>query len=176
MCNFRNQILSEPTHPIPRVKMIVKTLPFTLPTENFPFKDDSQSKALVPGAGLSVEILCKTPRHLSFKVIIDYAGGRKSPLFECVSTSEIASWWPDFENIRDVYAEVYGGNFENIGTLEEFIAQRLKIVIDLDKLDGHAIFSLVFEIEPKDGKSFAVERSSNLSIRERLESWIGDTE
>jgi hypothetical protein len=154
---------------------MTKTPPFRLPEDNFlPFKDISRNKQLVPGAGLSVEIIGKTPSHLSFRINKIFAGGCIEPLFEYVS-AEIGKWWPNSDQISEINHEILDGNLDRITTLQEFVTERLNITVDLDTEEGEAIFRLKFEVEPSAGKSCVVHRSSKISLR-RLESWIGDIE
>lgn len=152
-----------------------KTPPFKLPEDIFlPLKDSTRNRRLAPGAGLSVELVGKNLSHLTFNVIRVFAGNREEPLFECVS-AEIGKWWPNSEQVDEVNTELYNSNFDRVVILQEFITKRLHIEVDLDTEGGEAIFRLKFEIEPRDGKSCSVPRSSTISLL-RLQSWIKDVE
>jgi hypothetical protein len=100
MCNFRNQILSEPIYPTPTIQMtITKTPPFRLPTDNFlPFKDKTRAQSGLVQRMRGSTFRDSRQEHPHMHHLPRRQGfcrwKHPNHSFENVS-AEIEKWWPD---------------------------------------------------------------------------------
>lgn len=134
---------------------------------------DHSNKKIAAEHGIAIKVMkSDTVEHLCFAVIIFFAGGRHSILFEKICV-KIQPEWKNSSQLLDVAKEIHSEDFSRKAFFESFLLSSLFFTVEV-KEKGLLFF--VSAHAPSRVQNYTDFSRSNLKHNHNVINWLRDIE